>query len=161
MVDVEDGAREQVLEFGPFQLIRSQKVLLEDGRRVRLGSRALGILLALIERAGEVVGKNELTAIAWPNTFVEESNLRVHVAAVRRILGDGRGRNRYIINVSGRGYSFVAPVSRNDVPRRPVVQPEQTAVSSLPVPLTRAIGRDEVIRTLLGQLSRRRLVTTR
>jgi DNA-binding winged helix-turn-helix (wHTH) protein len=110
------GVREQGLAFGPYLLLRSQKTLLERGRAVRLGNRALDLLIALAERAGEVVSKNELIKYAWPDTFVEESNLRVHVAALRRILGDGDEKSRYIINVAGRGYSFVAPVSLIDAP---------------------------------------------
>ena len=80
------GVREQGLAFGPYLLLRSQKTLLERGRAVRLGNRALDLLIALAERAGEVVSKNELIKYAWPDTFVEESNLRVHVAALRRIV---------------------------------------------------------------------------
>lgn len=152
------AASEQALAFGPFQLFRSQKMLLESGRPMRLGSRAFEILVALVERAGEVVGKNELTACAWPNMFVEESNLRVHVAAIRRILGDGQGQARYIINVSGRGYSFIAPVTRIDGPQ-PAVQSANKARRALPAPLTRAIGRDEAVSAVVGQVSRRRLVT--
>ena len=77
---------------------------------MRLGSRAFDILAALVERAGEVVGKEELIARAWPKTFVEESNLKIQVSALRRALGDGQGGNRYIVTVPGRGYNFVAPV---------------------------------------------------
>jgi DNA-binding winged helix-turn-helix (wHTH) protein len=117
---------EQVLAFGPFELFRGKKVLLEEGRPVRLGSRAFDILTALVERAGEVVGKNELMTYAWPNTFVEESNLRVHVASLRKILGDGHGGVRYIVNVSGRGYSFVASVGR----AQSATEPAPVAVDS-------------------------------
>ena len=55
--------------------------------------------------------KQELLARVWPDTFVEEASIRVHVAALRRALGDGNAGRRYITNVPGRGYSFVAPVS--------------------------------------------------
>src|SRR5687768_16489019 len=106
--------REQVLVFGPFQLFRERKMLLEDLRPVRLGGRALDLLVALVERAGEVVGKNELITYAWPNTVVEENNLLVHIAAIRKLLGDGQRGARFIVNVAGRGYSFVAPVTRVD-----------------------------------------------
>ncbi len=92
-------------------------------RPVRLGSRALEILIALVERPGELVSKNELMARVWPSTFVEEGNLKVQVAGLRRALGDSRGSNRYLATVPGRGYRFVAPVSRADQqvspPRRP------------------------------------------
>ena len=67
---------------------------MEGSKPVRIGSRALEILLALVERSGELVGKEELRARVWPETFVEESNLKVNVAALRRTLGDGRGASR-------------------------------------------------------------------
>ena len=66
------------------------------------GSRAFDILAALVERAGQVVGKEELIARAWPQTFVEEANLKIQVSALRRALGDGQGGHRYIVTVPGR-----------------------------------------------------------
>src|SRR6266566_9885120 len=101
---------EHTVAFGPFRLIAAQRLLLEGDKPVRLGSRAFDILAALVERAGEVVGKDELIARAWPQTFVEEANLKIQVSALRRALGDGQGGNRYIITVPGRGYNFVAPI---------------------------------------------------
>lgn len=98
------------LTFGSFRLIPGQQLLLEGERSVDLGTRALHILIALAERAGEVVGKDEIVSRVWPGTFVEESNLRVHIAALRRALRDGREGRRYIVNIPGRGYSFVASV---------------------------------------------------
>jgi DNA-binding winged helix-turn-helix (wHTH) protein len=78
---------------------------------VQLGSRALEILIALVERPGELITKQELLTRVWPNIFVEPANLSVHVSALRRTLRDGRDGNRFIINVPGRGYSFVANVA--------------------------------------------------
>jgi len=63
--------------------------------------------------AGELVGKDELVARVWPNTSVEEANLRVHVAALRKALGDGQSGSRNIMTVPGR-YRFIAPVERLD-----------------------------------------------
>jgi DNA-binding winged helix-turn-helix (wHTH) protein len=100
--------------FGSFHLFPAQRLLLEDGEAVRIGSRALDILIVLVARAGELVGKEELMAHVWPNTFVEPANLTVHIAALRRALGDGRGGNRFLLNIPGRGYQFVAPVKRID-----------------------------------------------
>src|SRR6266446_3775884 len=100
------------ISFGPFRLLAEQRLLLEGDKPVRLGSRAFEILAALVERPGEVVGKGELIARAWPKTFVEEANLKIQVSALRRALGDGQGGNRYVITVPGRGYNFVAPVRR-------------------------------------------------
>src|ERR1700688_1933484 len=98
------------ISFGPFRLLAAQRLLLEGDNPVRLGSRAFDILAALVERAGEVVGKKELIARAWPQTFVEDANLKIQVSALRRALGDGQGGRRYIATIPGRGYNFVAPV---------------------------------------------------
>lgn len=103
---------ELAISFGPFRLHPTQRLLLEGGKPLNLGSRALDILIALVERAGQVVGKAELMNRVWPNTFVEGGNLKVHVAALRKALGDGRPGQRYVVNVHGRGYVFVAPVRR-------------------------------------------------
>jgi adenylate cyclase len=100
------------LRFGPFKLSASKRVLRRDGVTVPLGSRALDILVCLAERPGEVVRKRELIDRVWPNIAVEEVSLRVHVAAIRKALGDGQFGNRYIANVTGRGYSFIGSVVR-------------------------------------------------
>jgi DNA-binding winged helix-turn-helix (wHTH) protein len=99
------------VSFGPFRLVPTQFLLLEGDKPVSLGSRALEILIALLERPGELVSKQELMARVWPNVFVEPANLTVHISALRRTLRDGRDGNRFIINVPGRGYSFVASVA--------------------------------------------------
>jgi DNA-binding winged helix-turn-helix (wHTH) protein len=98
------------IAFGPFRLRPAQFLLLEGDKPVRLGSRALEILVVLLERPGELVSKEQLMGRVWPNIFVEPANLTVHISALRRALCDGRNGNRYIINIPGRGYSFVAPV---------------------------------------------------
>jgi len=77
---------------------------------VSLGSRALEILVALLERAGELVTKEELMNLVWPNVYVEPANLTVHISALRRVLRDGREGNRFIVNIPGRGYRFVASI---------------------------------------------------
>jgi DNA-binding winged helix-turn-helix (wHTH) protein len=122
---------EPAISFGPFHLLPTQRLLLEADKPIRVGSRALDILIALVERAGEVLGKDELMACAWPNTFVEEGNLKVQVAALRRILGDGRLGQRYVVNVPGRGYVFVAPVIRKES-QRPVLHASAERAGNLP-----------------------------
>jgi DNA-binding winged helix-turn-helix (wHTH) protein len=82
---------EHTLAFGPFRLLAAQRLLLEGDTPVRLGSRAFDILAALVEGAGEIVGKKELIARAWPQTFVEDANLKIQVSALRRALGEDRG----------------------------------------------------------------------
>jgi DNA-binding winged helix-turn-helix (wHTH) protein len=96
--------------FGPFRLLPTRFLLLEGSRAVPLGSRALEILIALLEHPGELVSKQKLMARVWPNIFVQPANLTVHISALRRMLRDGRDGNRFIINIPGRGYCFVASV---------------------------------------------------
>jgi DNA-binding winged helix-turn-helix (wHTH) protein len=108
---------ENAFLFGSFRLLPRQRLLLSADKPVRLGGRALDILIALVERAGDLVSKDELMARVWPNTFVIEANLTVHVSALRRALRDGIGGSRYFVNVPNRGYYFVAPVVLESNPR--------------------------------------------
>jgi DNA-binding winged helix-turn-helix (wHTH) protein len=119
----------RVFSFGPFRLLPSQRLLLEDDRRIHIGSRAFDILTTLVERAGEVVGKEELIARVWPNVFVDDSNLKTQVSGVRRALGESRAGGCYIVTVPGRGYNFVAPVSLAGVPALHGSDPKQTSKS--------------------------------
>ena len=105
------GATPTEFSFGSFRLLRTQFLLLEDDKPVPLGSRALEILIALLERHGELVSRQDLMARVWPGVFVEPANLTVHISALRRALRDGQDRNRFIVNIHGRGYCFVASVA--------------------------------------------------
>ncbi len=83
-------------------------LLLEGDRPVPLGSRALEILIVLLQGHGDLVSNDELLARVWPNISVGPATVRVHVSALRRALRDGREGNRFIVTVSGRGYCFVS-----------------------------------------------------
>ena len=98
------------IAFGPFRLRPEQFLLLEDDKPVSVGSRALEILIALLERPGELVAKQDLMNRIWPDVFVEPRNLAVQMSALRRALRDGCDGNRFIINIPGRGYRFVASI---------------------------------------------------
>jgi DNA-binding winged helix-turn-helix (wHTH) protein len=98
--------------FGPFELSSGQRVLRRSGIAVHLGGRAFDILVYLAGRPGEVIPKQELLDHVWSGVVVEEGSLRVHVAAIRKALGDGQFGNRYIANIKGRGYCFVGTVVR-------------------------------------------------
>ncbi len=76
-----------LLRFGPYAFHLRQRLVLEGERPLRMGGRALDILQVLLEHAGSVVSKDELIARVWPTSVVEEINLRVHIAALRRALG--------------------------------------------------------------------------
>src|SRR5229473_2861248 len=101
-----------VIAFGHFRLRAAERLLEKNGVRLKLGSRALDILIALIERAPEVVSKRELLARAWPDLVVDEGSLRFHISALRKVLGDGDAGARCVANIAGRGYCFAAPIFR-------------------------------------------------
>ena len=149
------------LIFGPFRLSVRERRLEREGAAVPLGSRAFDVLVALAARAGEVVSKQDLTAYVWPDTAVEESGLRVHIAALRKALGDAQGRGAYISNVPGRGYCFVAQVTRASRPPR-AGQPQHGAEqrrSSLPLPLTTMVGREDAILRISAELREGRFLS--
>src|ERR1700722_12599631 len=141
---------DQAITFVPFRLISSQRLLLEGNSPLHVGSRALAILQILVERAGKVVDKRELARLVWPDTFVEEANIRVHVAALRRALGDGQNGARYIVNIPGRGYSFTGALTVHSEPpkaeRYSAANTETTP--TLPSLITRLVGRAEAVSKL-------------
>jgi len=149
---------DQAVHFGPYRIHPRQRLVLEAGRPLRLGRRAVEILLILLEQAGNVVSKQELIARVWPKSVVEDGNLRVHMAALRKALGDGQAGQRYIVTVAQRGYSFVAPLSIE-----PMSLPNDGAPPSqghnLPLRRTRMIGRQALIDSLVQQLPERRFIT--
>jgi predicted ATPase/DNA-binding winged helix-turn-helix (wHTH) protein len=151
--------QEQVCSFGPFRLLTVQRTLMEGEQRVRLGSRALEILLLLVEHAGQLVGKHELIERVWHNIAVDETVLRVHIAALRKALGDGQSGIRYVENVVGRGYRFVAPVARQAADASQPTMAEADSRDRLPAPLSRVIGRSTIIRALAERVVQRRFVT--
>jgi DNA-binding winged helix-turn-helix (wHTH) protein len=110
--DVELRTVMQISSFGPFRLVPYARLLERDGLPTRLGGRAFDLLCLLVSRPGQVIRKGELIARTWPDVTVEESSLRVHIAQLRRVLGDSQGSGRYVVNVPGRGYCFVACVTR-------------------------------------------------
>ena len=152
--------------FGAYRLVPSERALFNSEQPVRLSGRAFDLLLALLERPGEVLSKDELIARVWPRTCVEEGNLRVHIGALRKVLHDASG-SLYVENVVGRGYSFVAPVRRvvHHAPPRhlPAGISAPSSAPTLPTspPLAhgRIFGRGDTLQQLAVQVTQRRLVT--
>src|SRR5260370_20654416 len=138
------------LRFGPFELNIAERSLKKANQVIPLGGRAYDILIALLENAGEVVGKAELIARAWPDVTVEEGSLRVHLSALRKALRDGQFGNKYIANIQGRGYSFVAPVTR--LPADCDKDNASAGLSNLPPALGRIVVRTNVGRESQGWL---------
>ena len=146
--------------FGPFCLRPAAQLLLEGETPVRIGARALDLLILLVEHAGRVVTKDELFNHVWPRLVVEEGNLKTQVALLRKALHDGEAGSRYVMTVPGRGYRFVAPLLTTGTPRlkKPIV-PSNESISGLPARLTRLIGRADAVAEILGSLAKHRFVT--
>ncbi len=97
-----------IYEFGPFRLDPNFELLICDGEPIELGRRAVSLLRLLVESAGQPVSKDALIDAAWPGVAVEESNLTVQIAAVRKVL-DGGGSAGWIETMPRRGYRYVGP----------------------------------------------------
>jgi predicted ATPase/DNA-binding winged helix-turn-helix (wHTH) protein len=147
--------------FGPFDLFAAERLLKKAGATIPLGGRAFDVLIALAERAGQVVTHKELISSVWPGITIEAANLRVHIAALRKALGDGQDGARYISNVSGRGYCLLVPVTLSSARLAVAVNgtiPTQQ-VQKLPPRLARMVGRDDAVRALAEQLRLWRFVS--
>ncbi len=143
--------------FGPFRLFPKRQLLLCNDDPVKIGGRALDILVLLVTRQGTIVSKNEFFEVCWPTTYVHEANLKVNIVGLRRALSQG-STETYIVTVPGRGYRFVAPVdvraARPAAAARPAI-PNARKLPDLPA----AIGRDREIARIVGTLGRSRSVT--
>ncbi|TIV25737.1 MAG: transcriptional regulator, partial [Mesorhizobium sp.] len=148
-----------MISFGPFTLVANERLLLRQGMPVDLGARAFDILATLAARPNEVVSKKDLLAHVWPDVTVEEGSLRFHMANLRKALGDGKDGARYIATLAGRGYCFVAPISRSG--SRTDVHSEVAASyhANLPSRLIRMVGRADDAIALSTQLIATRFVT--
>jgi len=153
-----DKSIDVAFAFGPFKLIPGQHVLLRDNRPVKLGGRALDILHLLVMRAGQEVSKNALIESAWPNVFVDEHNLKVHISSLRRALEDTLPQATYIATVVGRGYQFVGRVQTESIEVEGFSVDEQPIVSSLPAPST-LVGRQRDVEGVARALNFTNLVT--
>src|SRR3984885_12637259 len=159
MNDRRNSESKDILAFGSFSLFAAERLLKKGNEPIPLGGRALDILIALLEQPGEVVTHKELISTVWPDVTVEEANLRFQMAALRKALGDGRDGARYVSNVAGRGYCFVAPVTRS-ARSAPVTGATTTErVKKLPPRPARMVGRDDTVRSLAQQLQLLRFVS--
>ncbi|TWF59084.1 ATP-binding protein [Neorhizobium alkalisoli] len=142
--------------FGPFRFSPERQLLSRDGLPVRIGGRALDILTLLVRHPGDVVSKSELIAFCWPSTYVEESNLKVNVASLRKILTEG-SEEPFIATVAGRGYRFVSHVQTEHSEPDPVrVAAKQWKPTLKPQDV---IGRAEEIDSLTAMLRDTRCLT--
>ncbi|WP_040843903.1 winged helix-turn-helix domain-containing protein, partial [Nitrospirillum viridazoti] len=148
---------ETIYRFGPYSLYPARR-LLTAGQPIDLRGRALDLLLALVERAGAVLGRAELESRVWPGLHVGENNLRVQMANLRRALGQDGDDGPYVGTVPGQGYRFVAHVLKEGAGKAPPSSPAFAAFA-LSRQLARPLGRDDTITTLAARLGRQRLLT--
>lgn len=160
MPDGKNPPSREVISFGPFRLDRAKRLLEKAGVPVKLGGRALDILICLTDRAGEVVSGKEVIAQVWPAVFVDYTNLRVQMVGLRKALGDGRAGTRYVTNVTGRGYCFVAPITRSPLPDETMTRSDVVgSAHNLPSRPEQMVGRDGTVGTIAAQLSDWRFTT--
>src|SRR5436190_21985154 len=129
---------QDALRFGRFELQRSERRLMFDGRPVVLGARAFDVLVALAERPGELVGKNDLLDRVWPGLVVEEANVPVQIGALRKVLG-----GELISTVPGRGYCFTGRVRAETLGAQAKAVATPELQTRLPRVLPTLVGRDQ------------------
>ena len=149
--------RGKIASFGPFRLHATERLLETNGTALKIGSRALDILITLLEHAPEVVSNRDLMRRVWGQLVVDEVSLRVHVAALRKRLGDGDSSVSYVTNIPGQGYCFtgeVTWVAAQATPRK-----ARTTGPQLPREPLLMVGRDAAVRELTAQLKKQRFVS--
>jgi len=130
-------ASREVFHFGEFRLDVQERRLLRGAEAVRLSPRAYDVLVALVQQRGRMVTKDELLRRIWPDSFVEEGGLTVHVSALRKALGEDAHRPIYVETVARSGYRFVAAVTCDLVHEKPLTPRAITR----PVELYELVGR--------------------
>ena len=144
-----------VASFGPFRLHATERILEKNGTPLTIGSRALDILITLLERAPSVISKRELVRRAWGDLVVDEGSLRVHITALRKQLDNGDSSVSYVSNVHGRGYCFAGAVTWAAAE----ATPKARAVPRLPRGPLLMVGRDHAVGELAARLKKRRFVS--
>jgi predicted ATPase/DNA-binding winged helix-turn-helix (wHTH) protein len=146
-----------VYEMGPFRLDPQACLMTRMGIPEGLGPRAVGVLTVLLQHAHEVVTKSEIMISAWPGVVVEESNLTVQISAIRHVLSQVAGGDRWVETIARRGYRFIGPVStlRDGMPQ----EAARESLTNLPESLTTFIGRGRELVELKRLLARRRALT--
>ena len=127
----------EIYEFSPFRLDRKERLLWHDGATIPLTPKAFDLLLALVERAGRLVEKEELFRTVWPDVIVEESNLSSNIALIRKTLGDDASAPRFVETVPKRGYRFIAELRVVEAPLVPRAV-SAASLASLPPELIEA-----------------------
>ncbi|MDW9233263.1 NB-ARC domain protein [Burkholderia cepacia] len=138
-----------MIRIGTLHVFLDRREIRSNGKLLRIGSRAFEILELLIRANGALVSKDEIMQRVWPHTVVEENNLQVHIAALRKALADDRN---LIVTVPGRGYRLVGG-------RTEVAPPVRAVTSRLTAAPTALVGREQTVSEVLAALDTARVVT--
>jgi predicted ATPase/DNA-binding winged helix-turn-helix (wHTH) protein len=146
-----------VSSFGPFRLHVTERLLEKNGVPVKIGSRALDILITLLEQAPEVVSQHDLNRRAWGRLIVDESSIRAHIARLRKRLDEADPAVSYIANIPGRGYCFTGAVAWSVC--EATTRKAPMAALHLPRGPLLMVGRDAAVRELTARLKKQRFVS--
>ena len=151
----------EVISFGPFHLIASERLLTKDGALIELSSRALDILIVLLSRPNEIMSKGTLLSQVWPDVTVDEGSLRFHMTYLRKALGDGQGRRPVHHHASRTGLLLrrTCIAGEQSAQRRDPALPPIFPHANLPSRFGRMVGRDDDLLKLSVQLNASRFVT--
>src|SRR5579859_1504743 len=148
------------VHFGPFRLAPQERRLERNGVAVQLGGRALDILVALVQRPGEVVSKAELSRIVWPDMIVEEGSLRFHMVSLRKALGESAQEGGgYLTTVAGRGYCFTGATCAEPADSASPPWAPRSELPRLPLSIRRMVVMSEAVADAATELQTRRFLT--
>lgn len=165
VIEMSDRTRDGFFAFGPYCLHPTARILKRGNDTVVLGSRAFDMLVALVQRQGQVLSRRELMSLAWPGLNVEDSNVRVQMAHLRREIHCGDNGERYIVSIAGRGYCFVAPAEWKEAADIAAAAAEPIGLhmvsdgGHLPKRPLHPVGREESLAELIENIAEKRLVT--
>ncbi len=147
-----------MIRIGQLDVFLDERQIRANGRAVRVSSRAFDILELLIQAKGALVSKDEIMRRVWPHTIVEENNLQVHIAALRKVLGRDRG---LIVTVPGFGYRLVASGGRGTMADKHAAPVERSRQPNrhIAAAFTALIGREGAVGEILAALDDARIVT--
>src|SRR5688572_26526382 len=146
------NASEKTFSFGNFELDAGRRRLLKQGEIIALNSKSFDLLLTLVENHGQILSKDELLDKVWEGQFVEENNLSVQIAALRKIFGEKKGEHQFIATVPGKGYKFVAEIREPDGEKIVAVRAEELSPASGFYEAEPLVGREREIAEIINLL---------
>ncbi|QEM82261.1 NB-ARC domain-containing protein [Halomonas binhaiensis] len=148
-----EDRKDEAFIFGDFTLYPQRRLLLKKGKKIPIRNRTLGLLIILVERAGEIVNQDELMLLGWPRVVVDRVNLRVQIHALRKIIESKDS----IITVSGYGYYFAKDVARHEVTDD--FSDAKISYEELSFSLNEIVGREEELKKVMSRFEDHRLIS--